>query len=242
MQLFGRNITTKLKWSSLRPAVPTASVQEAQHPLPAKPSSTTYSCRELTLERFEQAYIENRLEALALPGTNPTQEALQMAWADIQAEYCDLTGDDSFKEMMRLRSLNTVLMLKIEHVQLLVHYLSHRYEQVYIDALKAYGYNEGDKYRFDYNDPQSYIRDLHRVSGSLARDEQRIEENSEEINSYIESKKSSRINTGYFDDILVEIERGLQLHFPLDKAIITIGKYATYLDKLRKQKPAKPAK
>ena len=224
MQLFGRNITTKLKWSSLKPAAVTASVQEVQPPLQERPSLTTYSCRELTLERFEQAYMHNDLQVLALPGTQPTPDELQAAWADIQAQYCDLTGDDSFKEMMRLRSFNTALLLKIEHVQLLVHYLAHRYEQVYIDALKAYGYNEGDKYRFDYNDPQSYIRDLHRVSGSLAHDEQRVEDNSAEINSYIESKKSSRIGTGYFDDVLVEIERGLQLHFPLDKAVITIGK------------------
>lgn len=191
-----------------------------------------YNCKDLTLERFEQAYEQHDLTALIKEGEH-TEEELIIAWDKIQAEYCDLTGDDGFKELMRLRSLNMALSLKIEHVSLLCHYLLQRYNADYIDTLKGYGYDKKDRYQYDFNNPESYIKDINRILSSLGNDEQRIEDNASEIMAYIESKKG--LTQGYFDESLIDIERGLKLHFSLDKTI-TIGKYGTYLNKLRKLK------
>lgn len=191
------------------------------------------NCRELTIAQFEQCYIHNNLSCLVISG-NPTDAQINMAWGNIQHEYCDLTGDEDFRDFVKNKSKELREVLRMHHIRLLVAHVYWRYDEIYIDALKKYGFDEADGYSYPTNDIDAYHACLDRILNSFIHEEIIIEKLQDSIKSYIDAHKGSKTKDGFFDENLARLTAGLKLGFMLTKNI-TVSDYAVYLTMYRQR-------
>lgn len=190
-------------------------------------------CNEITLSQFEQCYIYENIGVLIVKGT-PMAEQILTTWDKIQQEYCDLTGDEDFKDYVKNKSKELRELVRMRHVRLLVAQAYWHYDDIYIDALKAYGFDETDGYVYPTDDIDAYHACLDRILMSFINDEMYLETIQESIKKYTENAKGGTMADNFFDDALVRITTGLKLGFLLTKDI-TVTQYASYLTMLRKK-------
>src|ERR1035437_10870844 len=60
-------------------------------------------CSKLMLDKFQDCLFENDLSVLIISGS-PTQEDLQAAWDKIYVQYCQLSQDSSYNEVLDRKS------------------------------------------------------------------------------------------------------------------------------------------
>jgi hypothetical protein len=123
------------------------------------PSAKWYQhITELPLSRFIDCTVDDNLYALVISG-HPSQEQLQLTWAEMQQEYADVMGDNEHKMYVILYRDIKVLEITLQ----LIHWLVAQMKEVYY-AEFANRLNRllNTTFKFDHTQPEKYFNELNR--------------------------------------------------------------------------------
>jgi hypothetical protein len=117
-----------------------------------------HTLNDLPLSRFIDCLVDNNLSSLIISGfPNPTE--LQGAWADILAEYADVTGQHEYSMYKNLYKDTAVIKINLDLINAAVGILREIYSEYFETEL---GILLNIKLNLDWNDQEKYQHELTR--------------------------------------------------------------------------------
>lgn len=151
-------------------------------------------------------------------GTAPLEE-LQKVWWNIYTEFIQLSDEPDIRLALRLtRSIYEMKYRKIK-IECMVAYLAVKWDEDLVNELRRKGY----RYKFDYNRPTEYTRDLKLILSRLKRYEIDIEIFQAELTAIEQKNTGAKVSEAYFTKTLVRL--GNHNKYRIDREVITVAEY-----------------
>jgi hypothetical protein len=115
-------------------------------------SKLYHSINQLPLSKFIELQVDDNLSALIISGL-PTLLELQIAKAQIEAEYADAMGDHEHKLYLALYKDITFLSITLSQIEMLIECLHQIYYEPFVKKLNGLLFTN---YVFDWSNPDAY--------------------------------------------------------------------------------------
>jgi len=216
---FGQKVRAKLpSFTALRRAVLVLWMLMHRRPKILQPSNLYQGCNECPLDVFIDCLVNNKLERLIKSG-EASQKELAEAWQKIWFEYCDLSDNPEYRNMLNLIKETSYLESKLLTIRLCLQKIIHKPDENCIAILKKYGY----RYDFDKSDEAKFIKDIEQVLAISKSIEIEVLRNRKQLEKSQEVKHD-KVNQSTFDKMLVVMSKWIG--YRLDKKILTVSEYA----------------
>ena len=183
--------------------------------------------KELTLDRFIDAYCNNNLQAIVSHGT-PPQEVLQSAWEEVQTKYVEIVGGDDYRDKVTLVNQINALCWKLERLEALIEVLGVCPSEGLYEQLYTFDYSLPE---LPYNEPN--LDKLCRlVTAQMKRDVVQVQILTERIKKETpqEQKKTTEAD---FYNMLVEISDAFKV--VLNEKQTSVMAFAMYINKYKQK-------
>lgn len=219
LRKFGQKVRAKLpSFTAFRLAFTRLWTAIAPKPKTSPLSNLYQACNECPLDVFFDCLVDGKLERLVKFG-KATQKELAEAWEKIWFEYCDLTGNPEYRNMLTLIRDVSYLENKMLTIRLCLQKIIHTPDEKCISILVKYGYRQ----KFDHSDPVKFYQDIQMVINQSKTIEIEILQKRKEIEKQKEVKHG-KITAGYFDQMLLTMSK--YMGYRLDRKILTVSEYA----------------
>jgi hypothetical protein len=180
---------------------------------------------DLPLQKFIECQCKDNLYALVISG-DPTKEQLQMAWIDIQQQYCDAIGNNEMRLYLSLQKEIAIASLDYSCICNIVNVLRRVYYRDLADELIKL---IKMKFRLDPTRPEEYFDDLQRIlnrSKSLVIKMDLKKLALEAIQKKLQDK-GQKPTREYYERILITISNHAQ--YSLNRESITVFEFCERL-------------
>lgn len=219
LRKFGQKVRAKLpSFTAFRQAFTRLWITTATKPKASPQSNLYQACNECPLDVFIDCLVDAKLERLVKTG-KASQKELAEAWEKIWFEYCDITGNPEYRNMLTLIRDVAYLENKMLTIRLCLQKIIHAPDEKCIAILAKYGYRR----KFDHSDTVKFYQDIQMVMNQSKTIEIEILQKRKEIEKQKEAKHG-KITAGYFDQMLVTMSKFMG--YRLDKKILTVSEYA----------------
>lgn len=178
--------------------------------------------RELTLDRFIDAYCFGELSKLVKSG-NPPIEELEASWAETLKKYTEIIGGEDFHSKMNMITKVNDLVFKVHRVEALMEVLNIAPTEGLFRQLYEFGYVLPS---LEYNEP-NIARLCKIVTSAMKRDVAEIQVLSKSLD---EGKADTKATPETFYNILVEISEAFKVVLTED---INVMAFAMYIKKYK---------
>lgn len=192
----------------------------------------------MPLPPFIQATVKKDLSFLIIPGQaeveQPTSEALNTAWLDINSEYVEIVGDVDTAAYASDLNRQTELQARLLRFKMVVLALR-EYPAPELIAILT---EEDFGVSLDPADPEQFGKDLDRVLVELVQDEIELEKLLEKDDKSDEekAKKPNPVTEAHYDKILLEISHKDNEGVRYTAKDLTVREYAILLNRLTKRR------
>lgn len=164
------------------------------------------SIDDLLLSKFIACLCKQEYTQLVIDGEATLPDLLE-AWSNLYAQFLDLMGDSESEYMLQLQKEIGLLTFKISTVQSILEVLWIIHDDRLVEVLKAFGFDTRKLTR----DNGEYRKELTRISNRLAKFRLRLQERTNELIAYQDSKgegeEKETINETYFTKQLARLSR-----------------------------------
>ncbi|MES2620575.1 MAG: hypothetical protein V4615_06975 [Bacteroidota bacterium] len=154
-------------------------------------------CYELPLSVFLDCLLYQQFDKLCIEGEAPQEELLEK-WANIYAEYLDLSEAFEAHYIFQLQKETLLIHQTITEVDTSLIYLGTVYDERLVNIIRDNGF----KIKLDPDNMEAYDIELKRVGAKLAPLRLKLSEKQTEIDSYQTSKAEDTMDKKFFVTML----------------------------------------
>lgn len=189
-------------------------------------------CRDLPLSRFIRCACDGDLKALCRFPIIP-QTILRRTWAHISEEYAKLSGSPGYEKSFALSKEIAREHTKLELIKMCLRILIVKHSKESINRLRELGYT----YRFDWDNPAAFRKDLERVGKSAAMIALELENKRKQYDKILSGAKPMAKNS--FMQALAILSK--YMGFRINPQEVTVEEYLTMQKQMNKETQAPPS-
>jgi len=185
-------------------------------------------CSQTPLDVFIDALVNKNLDRLVIYG-KATHKQISDAWELLFTEYCEISGSPQYQRLVNLSREIGGLQSKLLSISLCTKVLSYRYSSKCITTLRRFGYI----YKFNLQDPESYIRDIKAVVTKSKSVQIALDQSLADYDKLMKESNGKNLSEDYFQKALVELSKFMG--FRINAKEVTVSEYVAIVKRREKE-------